>query len=128
VLREEDAGESGASSVSGRSGAPDASGGGEEIPVEIDFAGETADIRNALPALEGELKDRWLSIAGAVFVEEWRHFAEELYGVGEEYRLPGLRQYAKMILDNVRDFHLQELKELVGSYPALVLQYRRRVE
>ena len=100
----------------------------EHIPFEFDFSGETADIRNALVVLEGELKERWLRIAGAVFIEEWGHFAEKLYSVGEEYRLSGLRRYAQMILDNVRDFHIQELKELVGSYPALVLQYRRRVE
>ncbi len=96
--------------------------------LEIDTAGDPGRIREALVELEGELNERWLSIAGTVFIDEWRHFGESLLELGEKYELPGLIRYARRILDNVRDFHIEELKRLVGMYPALILEYRRRVE
>ncbi|MFO7850792.1 MAG: two-component regulator propeller domain-containing protein [Spirochaetia bacterium] len=94
--------------------------------VKFFVSGDEEDVRRALPQLEGELKDRWASISGTMFIEEWRTFARDLYSIGTENNLSGLREYAQEILDKIQDFEIEKLKELFYGYPSLLKEYKKR--
>ncbi len=107
-------------------GFPPGDGAKKKADPEVSLGAGGPASEELLRQLRQLLIEPWPSIRDSVAVNESKHFAQGLEGLGQRWRCPPLVQYAQTLLRDAENYAVTDLEKHLGEFAALVEQLDRK--